>query len=145
MHIRIILEFFEKKKQMPRYCFFSPKFQLCFWWTAMIKNKRNNWTMWWSFTFIYFVSLFLFHNQCSPPYVFHFLHLFYFYFYFFNVLSQVFGLPWWLSGKESTCQCRRCKRHGFNPWVQKIPWSWKWQLTPIFLPEKFHRQRSLAG
>ena len=29
------------------------------------------------------------------------------------------GLPWWLGGKESTCQCRR---HGFNPWVGKIPW-----------------------
>ena len=25
------------------------------------------------------------------------------------------------SGKESTCQCRRCKRHGFSPWVRKIP------------------------
>ena len=23
------------------------------------------------------------------------------------------GLPWWFSGKESTCQCRR---HGFDPW-----------------------------
>ena len=22
------------------------------------------------------------------------------------------GFPWWLSGKESTCQCRR---HGFDP------------------------------
>ena len=28
----------------------------------------------------------------------------------------------WLSGKESTCQCRRCRRHGFYPWVGKIPW-----------------------
>ena len=28
------------------------------------------------------------------------------------------GLPWWLSGKESACQCRRL---GFNPWVGKIP------------------------
>ena len=28
------------------------------------------------------------------------------------------GLSWWLSGKESTCQCRKC---GFNPWVGKIP------------------------
>ena len=28
-----------------------------------------------------------------------------------------------LSGKESTCQCRRC---GFNPWVGKIPWRSKW-------------------
>ena len=25
------------------------------------------------------------------------------------------------SGKESTCQCRRRKGHGFNPWVGKIP------------------------
>ena len=25
------------------------------------------------------------------------------------------------SGKESTCQCRRCKRLGFDPWVRKIP------------------------
>ena len=24
-------------------------------------------------------------------------------------------------GKESTCQCRRRKRHGFDPWVWKIP------------------------
>ena len=26
------------------------------------------------------------------------------------------------SGEESTCRCRRCKRHGFHPWVGKIPW-----------------------
>ena len=27
------------------------------------------------------------------------------------------------SGKEPTCQCRRFKRRGFNPWVRKIPWK----------------------
>ena len=53
-----------------------------------------------------------------------------------------FPLPWWLSGKESTCQCRRGR---FNPWVGKIPWRRKWQLTPVFLPGKFHGQRSLVG
>ena len=37
------------------------------------------------------------------------------------------------------------KRHRFNPWVGKIPWSVKWQTAPVFLPEKFHGQRSLAG
>ena len=31
------------------------------------------------------------------------------------------GFPRWLSGKESTCQCRRCRRRGFDPWVGKIP------------------------
>ena len=30
-------------------------------------------------------------------------------------------------------------------WVGKIPWSRKWQLTPVFSPGKFHGQRSLAG
>ena len=34
---------------------------------------------------------------------------------------------------------------GFNPWVRKIPWSRKQQPTPVFLPGKFHGQRSLVG
>ena len=32
-----------------------------------------------------------------------------------------------------------------TPWVRKIPWKRKWQPAPIFLPEKFLGQRSLAG
>ena len=51
-------------------------------------------------------------------------------------------LPWWLSGKEPTCQCRRHSRLGFNPWVRKSPWRRKWQPTPAFLPGKSHGQRS---
>ena len=39
----------------------------------------------------------------------------------------IWGLPRQLSDKESTCQCRRRRRLGFNPWVRKIPWSRKWQ------------------
>ena len=50
------------------------------------------------------------------------------------------GLPRWLSGKESACQCRRSE---FNPWVRKILWRRKWQPTQVYLPEKFHGQRSL--
>ena len=30
-------------------------------------------------------------------------------------------------------------------WVGKIPWRRKWQPTPVFLPGKFHGQRSLAA
>ena len=48
----------------------------------------------------------------------------------------------WLSGKESTCQCRGRR---FDPWVGKVPWRRKWQPTPIFLPGKSHGQRSPAG
>ena len=49
-----------------------------------------------------------------------------------------------MGDKESTCQ-RRCKKCGFDPWVRKIPRSRTWQLTPVFLPGKFHGQRNLAG
>ena len=41
-----------------------------------------------------------------------------------NVKRQ--GLPWWLSSKESTCQCKRC---GFDPWSGKIPHA-TGQLSP---------------
>ena len=62
-----------------------------------------------------------------------------------NPKLQLRGLPRWLSGKESAYQCRRHRRHGFNPWIGKIPWSRKWQTAPVFLPGKFPGQRSLVG
>ena len=37
------------------------------------------------------------------------------------------------SGKEPTCQCRRQKRLGFDPWVGKIPWRRAWQPILVFL------------
>ena len=43
------------------------------------------------------------------------------------------------------CQCRRCKRCRFDPWVGKMPWRRKWHPTPIFLPGTSHAQRSLVG
>ena len=49
------------------------------------------------------------------------------------------------SGKESACQCRRCKRCGFDPWIGKIPWRKKWHPTPVFLPGELHGQRNLMG
>ena len=47
-YIRITLEFFWKM-QMSRYCYFSPKLQMCFLWASMFKN---NWTVWRYFIFI---------------------------------------------------------------------------------------------
>ena len=58
---------------------------------------------------------------------------------FEQTLEDSEGLPRWLSGKESACQCRRLKRRRFDPWVRK------WQPTSVFLPGKYHRQRSLKG
>ena len=57
----------------------------------------------------------------------------------FSILLALRGLPRRLSGKESTCQCRRCRRPRFNRWVKKIPWKRKSQPIPGFLPEKFRR------
>ena len=48
-------------------------------------------------------------------------------------------------GKEPTCNTGDVKRHGFNPWVGKIPWRRACPPTPVFLPGEFHEQRSLAG
>ena len=58
----------------------------------------------------------------------------------YYLLSEVLlsGLPRWLSGKESACQCRRLE---FYPWVRKIPWRRDWQL----LPGECYGQRSLVG
>ena len=44
--------------------------------------------------------------------------------------------------QERICQCRR---HGFDPWVGKIPWGRICQPIPVFLPGKSHGQRSLVG
>ena len=56
--------------------------------------------------------------------------------------NSVFGLPWWLSGKESACHCRR---HRFDPWVRKILWRRTLKPTPVSLPGESHGQRSPVG
>ena len=46
----------------------------------------------------------------------------------------------WHRGKE----CLQCRRPGFHPWVDKVPWRRNQQPTLVFLPGEFHRQRNLA-
>ena len=46
---------------------------------------------------------------------------------------------------KNPLQCRRHWGYGFNLWVRKIPWRKKWQPIPVFLPGKFHGQRTLRG
>ena len=58
--------------------------------------------------------------------------------------AGIWGFPRWLSCKESACQCKRHKRHGFTLWVGKIHWRRQRQPTPVSLPGKFHGQRSLV-
>ena len=52
------------------------------------------------------------------------------------------GFPIDTSGKEHACHYRR---HKLDPWVRKITWRRKWKPTSVFLPEKYHGQRNLAG
>ena len=71
-------------------------------------------------------------------------------FHFINRFSPCFStylsrLPKCLSDKESTCQCRRHRRHRFDLWVGQIFWSRAWQPIPVFLPREFHGQRNLVG
>ena len=55
------------------------------------------------------------------------------------------GFPGGTRGKEPTCQCRRCKIRGLEPWVQKILCTRVWQPTPVFLPGESCGQRCLEG
>ena len=92
-------------------------------WHAMVHGVAKSWTRLSDFTFTFSHNVGCFH--------------------FFRVRLLVsLGLPWWLCGKESACQCRRPR---FNPWSGKISWSRKWQPTPVFLPGKFYGHRSLVG
>ena len=52
-------------------------------------------------------------RRCMDPDIFSSLH------WQHSVLlkKDIMGLPWWLSGKEAACQCRRCT------WVGKTPQS----------------------
>ena len=50
-----------------------------------------------------------------------------------------------VAGKEPACQLRRLKRHGFAPWVRKIPWRRAWQPTPVFLPGESPRTEEPGG
>ena len=49
------------------------------------------------------------------------------------------------SGNASTCQYRRLSRLVLDLWVRKVPGSRRWQPTLVFLPGKFHGQKSLEG
>ena len=59
-----------------------------------------------------------------------------------DVIPAVARLSWWLSGKESTSQCRRCRS---DLWVGKVPWRRKWNPIPVFLFGKSQGQEEPGG
>ena len=62
-----------------------------------------------------------------------------------NVSCEKQGFPGGASCKEPTCQYRRHKWRGLDPWVRKIPWKRAQQPTLVLLPGESHGQRSLVG
>ena len=63
--------------------------------------------------------------------------------YFFTVVKYIY-FPSGARGTEPACQCRRLMRHGFDPWVGKIPWRRTWKPTLVFLTGESHGERSLV-
>jgi len=59
----------------------------------------------------------------------------------YNKLAASQMVPW----KRIHLPMQKTQETGFNSWVGAIPWSRKWPHTLVFLPGKFHGQRSLAG
>ena len=47
--------------------------------------------------------------------------------------ASFLGFPGGTSGKETACQCKRCKGGKFDPCAGKISWRRAWQPTPVFL------------
>ena len=60
-------------------------------------------------------------------------------------IVEYLGFPGGTHGKEPSCHFRRCKKHGFNPWVGKISWRRAQQPTLVLKPGEYHEQRSLVG
>ena len=55
--------------------------------------------------------------------------------YILSIISNCYWLYYKWGFPGGACQCRRCKRCGFDPWVRKIPWSRKWQSTQYYYLE----------
>ena len=98
--------------------FMSFRMPLFFWVSGYIAYKASiqwNWSTWWQMSKKKTII------QLIPTLIFGLIYAY-----------AYTGLPWWCSGEES-CQCRRHKRLGFDPWVGQIPWRRAWQPTPFFL------------
>ena len=64
---------------------------------------------------------------------------------FLNLLLLLLwlGIPGGASGKEPACLL--IQEIWIRSLIRKMPWRREWLTTPVFLPGKFHEQRSLTG
>ena len=120
----------------------------CCFLTCILVENNHNFKMWWLWaTSSSFESISNTYMSITPWYIWGLT-------YYHNAADALqnknkswlrrhfYGFLWWLSSKESICQCRR---PGFNFWVRKIPQTRKWHAIPVFLPRLSHGQRNLVG
>ena len=67
----------------------------------------------------------------------------------FNKVAIVISKECWghysgMWGSPYTCQCRRPKRCGFDPWGGKTPWRRAQKPTPVFLSGELHGLQSIG-
>ena len=62
----------------------------------------------------------------------------------FSLLYFWFVKAWFPGGSDGKASVRNVVPW-FDPWDGKIPWRRKWPISPVLLPRKFHRWRSLVG
>ena len=61
---------------------------------------------------------------------------------FWYLVSSLKGFPCGSAGKRI---CLQCRRPGFDPWFEKIPWRRERLPTPVFWPREFHELYSPWG
>ena len=49
------------------------------------------------------------------------------------------------TGDQMVKNLPKLRETRFDPWVGKMPWRRKWQITLVFLPGELYGQRSLVG
>ena len=64
---------------------------------------------------------------------------------FYSIFSFLKYIPWASQVVQWWRTYLPMQETWVQSWIGKIPWRRKWQPTPLFLPGKFHGQRSLAG
>ena len=65
--------------------------------------------------------------------------------YINNFFKKVYTCWVVFSGSSDGRVHLQCRGPKFHPWVKKMPWRRGWLPTLVFLPGRFHGQRSLAG
>ena len=65
--------------------------------------------------------------------------------YFFIILTFCSSTFWASLVAQTVKNLPATQESWFDLWVGKIPWKREWLPTPVFLPRKFHGQRSLEG